>query len=114
MSLNKSADSKEFAVQSGAARFEPGNTTDNYSHVEPKYIGTVADQRDMYALGRIQQLRVGTPRFGKLAWCLYLTWPEEFSLHLSAWIRLHFDRHMAVHAGVRSSRLDYQPYCHYC
>ena len=49
-----SSDSKDVGVQSAFERFDG----DGYNQIEAKYLGSTVDQREMNALGRIQQLRV--------------------------------------------------------
>ena len=55
----RSNDSKDIGVQQSAFETnENGGNNEPYNHVEAKYMGTTVDQREMHALGRIQQLRV--------------------------------------------------------
>jgi hypothetical protein len=53
-----SSDSKEVAAQSAIERYDDEGAREDYNHVEAKYLGSTVDQREMHALGRIQQLRV--------------------------------------------------------
>ena len=56
--VNRFSDSKAVGVESTLARVDDGTAPEDYNHVESKYMGTQADQMEMHALGRIQQLRV--------------------------------------------------------
>ena len=58
MGLFASYDSKEGGIQSAFERYDEGIAGDGRNHIEAKYMGTAADQREMHSLGRIQQLRV--------------------------------------------------------
>ena len=53
-------------VQSGYVKDEEYLATGTANHVEPKYHGTAADQRDMSVLGREQVLRASKHRFNRL------------------------------------------------
>jgi hypothetical protein len=53
-----SSNSKEVGAQSAIERYDDYGAREDYNHVEAKYLGSTVDQREMHALGRIQQLRV--------------------------------------------------------
>ena len=70
MALHTSSGSKQVVVQSAFDHGDDFGPQGSPNHVEAKYMGTTADQKEMHALGRIQQLRVRHTRQGPSAFFL--------------------------------------------
>jgi hypothetical protein len=67
--------------------------------VEPKYMGTLADQRDMNVLGRVQVLRV-SPNIPAAVSSNDAVSLEKLPIYLYCWVWLHADLHVGSHTNV--------------
>lgn len=68
--------------------------------VAPRYMGTLADQKDMSALGRVQVLRVSIPCELFHPMNRLTREKEKFQIYFHCWIWLHADLHMGGYLDV--------------